>query len=58
VNYNFTQKNFNIELLSIMVFEKNHNCEVCVDMKFTKTCFRAIKRSNEYLDLIHNNIRD
>jgi len=58
VNYNFTQKNFNIELLSIMVFEKNHNCEVCVDMKFTKTCFRAIKKSNEYLDLIHNNIRD
>jgi len=58
VNYNFIQKNFNIELLSIMVFEKNHNCEVCVDMKFTKTCFRAIKRSNEYLDLIHNNIGD
>jgi hypothetical protein len=58
VNYNFIQKIFNTELLSIVGFEKNQKCKVCVDVKFTKTCFRTVKRSNEHLDLIHNHIGD
>ena len=34
MNYNSIQKVINLELLPIIVFEKNHKHKVCVNFKF------------------------
>jgi hypothetical protein len=58
VNYNFMQRLINHGLLPSMIFYKNHKCDFFVELKFTKSSFQIIKRSNEPLDLIHSNIDD
>ena len=38
--------------------KKNHKCEICGELKFTKPYFQIIKRSNEPLNLINSDIDD
>ena len=56
MNYNSIKRFINLDLLSIIIFEKNHKCEICVQSKFTKTYFHLIERSSAPLGLIHSDI--
>jgi len=53
VIYTSIQSLVNLELLSNMIFEKNHNNEVYVKLKFIKFYFQIIERGSEPLNLIH-----
>ena len=41
-----------------LFLKKNHKCEICGELKFTKPYFQIIKRSNEPLNLINSDIDD
>lgn len=45
MNYNSIQKVINLELLPIIVFEKNHKYKVCVNFKFIQIFVQTIKSS-------------
>jgi len=58
LNYNIMQRLTNHELLPRIIFEKNHKCEICGELKFTKPYFQIIRRSREPLHLINSDIDD